>query len=121
MAITNVVSNSSKVFKDIIVINQTSMNLKNLHLSYEGLERPVLKISDLPKSQQLRKSLLIEYLTKPTKLFLRYNLRDDEEKSVLAYDSLTCDDLSTLTLTIKNDGDTLKVDSFIEDEEDEIQ
>ena len=64
MAITNVISNSSKLFKDVIVINKTNTNLNNIHLSYEGFERPVLKILNLPKGQQLKKSLLIDYLEK---------------------------------------------------------
>lgn len=109
MAITNVISNSSKLFKDVIVINKTNTNLNNIHLSYEGFERPVLKILNLPKGQQFKKSLLIDYLEKPTKLFLVYNVNDGEEKSVLAYDSLWHDDLSPLVLTIENDDDTLKV------------
>lgn len=118
MAITNVVSNTSKVFKDIIVINHTDMNLKNLHLSYEGVERPVLKISDLPRRQQLKKSLLIDYLTEPTKLILIYKLNDDEEeKKVLAYDSLSHDDLRTLTLTILGNEDGLEVEPSVESEE----
>lgn len=117
MSITNVISNTTKVFKDIIVKNHTDMNLKNLHLSYEGIERPVLKISDLPKRQQLRKSLLIDYLTEPTNLLLVYKLNDDEdEKKVLAYENLSHDDLRTLTLTIINDEDKLKVDSSVESE-----
>lgn len=120
MAITNVVSNSSKLFKDIIVINKTNMNLNNLHLSYEGVNRPALRILDLPKGQQFKKSLLINYLEKPTKLFLIYNLNNDEEKSVLAYDGLWRDDLSLLVLKIENDGDILKVDYIMDDNEDEI-
>ncbi|MDO5518253.1 MAG: hypothetical protein Q4F66_11910 [Clostridium sp.] len=117
MSITNVISNTRTVFKDIIVRNRTDMNLKNLHLSYEGVDRPVLNISDLPKSQQIKKSLLINYLTEPTKLLLVYKLNDDAEKKVLAYDNICRDDLRTLTLTILNDNDGLKVDSSVDSEE----
>lgn len=119
MAITNVVSNSSKLFKDIVVINKTNMSLKNLHLSYEGLERPIFKIYNLPKGQQVKKSLLIDYLEKPTKLLLVCNSNTDKEESILAYDSISRDDLSTLILKINNDGDSLFVNYIVENNKDE--
>lgn len=114
MAITNVITNTSKVFKDIIVQNHTDMNLNNLHFSYKGKERPVLKITDLPKMQQIKKSILLDYLSEPTDLFLIYNINDKEETKVLAYEQLSHDDLRTLTLTILNDKNGLKVNSSIE-------
>lgn len=114
MSITNILSNSSKIFKDIIIINKTDNNLKNLHLAYEGSERPVLQISNLPKGQQLKKSLLIDYLEKPTKLLLLYNLNSAESKSIIAYDRIWRDDLSVLILEIENDENTLKVNYITE-------
>lgn len=113
MAITNVITNTSRVFKDVIVKNYTDMNLNNLHFSYEGKDRPVLKINDLPKRQQLRKSLLLDYLTEPTDLMLIYTI-NEEERKVVACEKLSHDDLRTLTLTILNDENGLKVDSSID-------
>lgn len=120
MMTDDLISNSSKLFKDIIIINKTDMNLKNIHFAYENSERPVLKISNLPKGQQIKKSLLVNYLEKPTKLLLIYNLNAEQEKSILAYNSIWHDDLSILILKIENDGDDLKVNYFVKDNSDNI-
>lgn len=108
MAITNVISSRTNIFKDIIVKNSTHKNLSKIYLTYDRGNRPMLKISDLPKGQQLKKSILVSHLTNPTKLLL-ITEDNDETKEITAFDNLSNTDLKTLTLTIKEDNDDITV------------
>ena len=80
------------------------INLKDIYLSYEGLEKHPFKISKISKNGQVLKSLCLNHLTKPTDLVLLYYVNDVKEE-VVVYENMTYNDLSRLTVIISKNGD----------------
>lgn len=90
--------------KDILIKNMTGEDLKDIYLSFEGIEKHPLKISNIRKDGQVVKTLIINYLHKTTELKLHYFMENEKEE-ITVYDNLNKDDLRKLIITIyKRDG-----------------
>ena len=98
--------------KDVIIKNRTEEDLKDIYLSYEGLEKHPFKISKISKNGQVLKSLCLNHLTKPTDLVLLYYVNDVKEE-VVVYENMTYNDLNKLTVIISKNGDKLNVETTI--------
>lgn len=90
--------------KDVLIKNMTGEELKDIYLSFEGIEKHPLKISNIRKDRQVVKTLILSYLNKTTELKLHYFM-DNEKREIAAYDNLNKNDLRKLIMTIyKKDG-----------------
>lgn len=92
--------------KDIIVKNATGKDLKDIYLTYEGLEKHPLKIHYIAKGGFQKRVLIVNHLIKPSELKLFY-YKNNYKEELLAYDNLNSHDLRTLTLSISLKDDKL--------------
>lgn len=99
--------------KNVIVKNRTGENLKDIHLTFKGLEPSSLKLSNIPNDKQRTTTLLIRHLFKPSNLILFY-YKDNVKEEMIVYDNLIRDDLRTLVLTIRKIDDKLIVDTALD-------
>lgn len=100
----------SSITKDVVIKNITGEDLKDVYLTYEGLEKHPFKIANIRKNGQVLVSLFLNHLRKPTELKLFYFI-NDEKNEMIVYDNLDKDDLSRLTLTISIIDDKLHIET----------
>lgn len=96
--------------KNVIVKNRTGEDLKDIHLTYEGLGKSSLKLSHIPNDKQRTATLLISHLVKPSSLILYY-CKNNIKEEIVVYDNLVRDDFRTLILTISKIDDNLNVNT----------
>ncbi|OOM77860.1 hypothetical protein [Clostridium sp. BL-8] len=92
--------------KEIIVKNATGKDLKDIYLTYEGLEKHPLKIPYIAKGGFQKRALIVNHLTTPTELKLFY-YKNNYKEELLAYDNLNNHDLKTLVFIISREDDKL--------------
>lgn len=99
--------------KNVIVKNRTGEDLRDIHLTYEGLGNSSLKLAHIPNDKQQTTTLLIRDLFKPSSLIMFY-YKNNIKEEIVVYDNLIRDDLRTLVLTIRKKDDTLSVDTTLD-------
>ncbi|OPJ64050.1 hypothetical protein [Clostridium chromiireducens] len=100
--------------KDILIKNMTGEDLEDIYLSFEGIEKHPLKISNIRKDGQVAKTLILSYLHKTTELKLHYFM-DNEKQEIAVYDNLNKNDLRKLIITIYKKGEQLDVKTTVDE------
>lgn len=100
--------------KDILIKNLTGEDLKDIYLSFEGIEKHPLKISNIRKDGQVVKTLVLSYLNGVTELKLCY-YNDGQKQEIVVYNELSKKDLRKLILEISKENVKLKVRTTVEE------
>ncbi len=100
--------------KDILVKNLTGEDLKDIYLSFEGIEKHPLKIANIRKDGQVVKTLVLSYLNKVTELKLYY-YKNRPKQEIVVYNELSKKDLRKLIIEISKENGELKVKTSIEE------
>lgn len=98
--------------KDVIIKNMTGEDLKEIYLTYEGLEKHPLKIPYISKGGFQKRTLIVNHLVGSVKLRLFYYKNNNKEEMVV-YDNLNRNDLGTLTFTISIKDGKLDVNALL--------
>lgn len=80
--------------KEIIVKNATGKDLKDIYLTYAGLEKHPFKIPYITKHGFQKRVLIVNHLIKPSELKLFY-YKNNYKEELSAYDNLNSHDLRT--------------------------
>ncbi len=100
--------------KDVLIKNLTGEELKDIYLTYEGLDKHHLRISGIGINSQVSKILLLNHLYRTTELRLFY-YKNNEKCEIVVYNDLSRNDLRKLILEISKEDGKLKVQSSMEE------
>lgn len=84
------------------------------YLSFEGIEKHPLKISNIRKDGQVVKTLVLSYLNRVTELKLCY-YNYGQKQEIVVYNELSKKDLRKLILEISKENGKLKVRTTVEE------
>lgn len=90
--------------QQLTIRNETDIDLKDMYLSYDGLEKKPFRIRLIPKRSQRINQLAVGHLHKESNLTLIYN-EDNQEKRIVVYNKLVCTNHSNLLLIISMSQD----------------
>lgn len=88
--------------KKLIIKNNTDETISNLEISYDNLDKALMKFDVLSNNEKYI-NLVVGHILKPCSLILRYK-ENGEDKQKNIFNSLSSKDLSTLLVNVNKDS-----------------